>query len=350
MKKTVITISVLVILLSLFSSCQNQTTKEAPVAEKGVLDLREWDFEKDGAINLNGEWEMYWEKLLTPEDFIRKTNSVDTYIESPSCWNGQEINNKKLSGNGYATFRLVIFFNPTDAEMMLSIKEIVSAYNCWWDGKKILSNGIVATSKEEGVPHFVPSSKLIFANSKSIEIIIQSSNYHHRSGGLYTVPTIGNYEEIKQKNIFNIAYDLFLFGSIIIMAFYHFGLFFMRRKNKAVLFFGILTLVMALRIFVTGSEFISVIFPNLSWTFTYRLEYLTFYLLPASLSAFIYFVYKKDFKKWLFFVLTGICLEQLAWPIALWQLRHALERAQQLGCLVRVGSELVRHHTHRRPF
>ena len=41
----------------------------APTAEKGVLNIEQWDLEKGGNIKLQGEWEFYWNKLLTPDDF-----------------------------------------------------------------------------------------------------------------------------------------------------------------------------------------------------------------------------------------------------------------------------------------
>jgi len=43
--------------------------KPTPKAEKGVLDLRSWDFsnadfgENDGILKLEGEWEFYWEEF-----------------------------------------------------------------------------------------------------------------------------------------------------------------------------------------------------------------------------------------------------------------------------------------------
>lgn len=40
-----------------------------PQAQKGVMDLRGWDFERDGPVRLSGEYEFYWDILLSPEDF-----------------------------------------------------------------------------------------------------------------------------------------------------------------------------------------------------------------------------------------------------------------------------------------
>ncbi|MBN2435164.1 MAG: hypothetical protein JXK07_07865 [Spirochaetes bacterium] len=39
-----------------------------PKAEKGVLDLRDWNFEKNGAIKLDGNWEFYWQQLSFSND------------------------------------------------------------------------------------------------------------------------------------------------------------------------------------------------------------------------------------------------------------------------------------------
>ena len=39
-----------------------------PQAVDGVLDLTKWNFDADGVIDLSGEWEFYWNKLLSPDE------------------------------------------------------------------------------------------------------------------------------------------------------------------------------------------------------------------------------------------------------------------------------------------
>jgi hypothetical protein len=34
--------------------------KSPPLAEQGVLDLSNRDFDHNGVVNLNGQWEFYW--------------------------------------------------------------------------------------------------------------------------------------------------------------------------------------------------------------------------------------------------------------------------------------------------
>lgn len=32
----------------------------SPKAKNGIIDINNWNFEKDGTIELAGEWEFYW--------------------------------------------------------------------------------------------------------------------------------------------------------------------------------------------------------------------------------------------------------------------------------------------------
>ena len=54
----------LLIICFLFYVACSESGKVSPKAVSGVLDLREWNFETDGNINLDGEWEFYWDEVL----------------------------------------------------------------------------------------------------------------------------------------------------------------------------------------------------------------------------------------------------------------------------------------------
>jgi hypothetical protein len=50
-------------------SSQNGAGNPPSRAVEGVLDLRSWDFERNGSVNLDGEWAFYWDELLHPSEF-----------------------------------------------------------------------------------------------------------------------------------------------------------------------------------------------------------------------------------------------------------------------------------------
>jgi hypothetical protein len=52
-------------LLCFVCSC-GEKRREQPVAVDGVIDLSDWDFEKDGIVDLEGEWRFVWEEFVDP--------------------------------------------------------------------------------------------------------------------------------------------------------------------------------------------------------------------------------------------------------------------------------------------
>jgi signal transduction histidine kinase len=81
--------------------------KGDPKPEHGIIDLRGWDFNRAGIVKLDGEWEFYWDTLLTPADSaspeIRSTPPV--FVAVPHLWKTTRINGKKIRLRGCATYR-----------------------------------------------------------------------------------------------------------------------------------------------------------------------------------------------------------------------------------------------------
>ena len=63
-------LGLLILSLLVIDACSPiEQQKKPPRASNGVLNLSNWDFAKDGAVDLSGEYEFYWEQLLAPEQF-----------------------------------------------------------------------------------------------------------------------------------------------------------------------------------------------------------------------------------------------------------------------------------------
>ena len=132
------------------SSEISHTKKNIPLAVKGVLDLRNWDFKKDGMIKLNGAWEFYDNELLLPQDFKSITAGTIRYEHLPGVF-GQQ---------GYCTYRLKLLMNNQEELYSVKIDFIQSAYELWADNKLITSVGQVGKTKDEMIPQLVPSYRL----------------------------------------------------------------------------------------------------------------------------------------------------------------------------------------------
>ena len=143
--------------LLLLLSCN---PKPAPRGVSGILDLRAHSF--DAIIRLDGEWEFYWEELLSPSDFINlegeeiseRKESKSIFTKVPSDWKGVNWFGKKLPGHGYATYRMKILLGEIPNEKLaFSIKDQAHAYNFFLNGSLVVQSGKVGTSFETMVPH-----------------------------------------------------------------------------------------------------------------------------------------------------------------------------------------------------
>jgi hypothetical protein len=79
----------------------------SPVGHRGILDLENWQQERDACLPLAGQWEFYWGALLSPHDFRSANPPPKTgWFTMPSVWNGTVVSGRELDGHGFATFRL----------------------------------------------------------------------------------------------------------------------------------------------------------------------------------------------------------------------------------------------------
>lgn len=111
-KKYIVLFFILMIGLIFMSFLLFENHRKMPEAEKGIIDLTQWDIKKDGPIELEGEWEFYWNRLLNYDDFHGGENYIpDGYFHVPNVWNTYKLNNKQLPAEGCATYRLKIKTN-----------------------------------------------------------------------------------------------------------------------------------------------------------------------------------------------------------------------------------------------
>ncbi|OEF98143.1 hypothetical protein BHF68_00165 [Desulfuribacillus alkaliarsenatis] len=263
------------------------------------MNLIDWDWETDGIVSLDGQWEFYWEHLLTPEDFnnFKLTNTTlpndNSYITVPRAWNKFELDDTTLTGEGYATYRLLI--HNTDAKLLaLKIPRIFTAYTLWINNEVIASAGQVGIAKQVSTPQYLPQVNTFYTDAEIIEVVIQVSNFHHRSGGILEAIYLGTEAQIRDQKNSNLALEMFLVGSLFIIGFYHLALYSYRTKDKSTLYFGIYALLISLRTMLVGEIFFIQMVPAFSWELAHKLQTLAFYLSIPLLFIFLRSIYPND--------------------------------------------------------
>ncbi len=287
--------------------------KILPKAEKGVLDLRDWKFEgsdkeskvlTDGIINLDGEWEFYWETLPIEENSLSLASEKRGFISVPNAWNGYKVKGappldheeKKINGQGYGTYRLKVYlpeFTPL-IPLLIKVPGQATAFKIYIEDQFNVEVGKVGSSKESSIPSsdisylsFTPRSKVFF-------ITIVVSNFHDNKGGLWGTLTLGTIDGINQARVKNVALDLFVTGILFIMGVYHLSLYYLRRDDPSALYFGLLCFSIGTRNLVTGEVYLKTLFPFLKFSFMRKLEYLSLYMLLPVFNEYLYSLYPEE--------------------------------------------------------
>ncbi len=278
-------IIVFVLIILLFVSCNNKRNI-SPVAKNGIIDLTKWDFEKDGIVLLDGKWEFYWSKFLNENHLKDKQNNlIPQFIKVPSLWNNMLIDGNKISGEGYASYRLLIKTNKVDSVLRLKINRIDVAYKLFVNGKNLVNVGEISDNGNTKPYWKVVSCS--FNTSDTNEIIIQISNNNHRKGGISNSIAIGNNEQIKQYEKNKLGVDFFLLGLLVIMGIHYISIFILRQKEVPTLYFGLLCLFVALHMSVSSELSLVILFPNIDWELVLKANFWGNFFRISALNLFI---------------------------------------------------------------
>jgi signal transduction histidine kinase len=295
-------------LVILFSfTCNKVSSVPTPLATQGILDLRSmgntdkaWDFQKDGILKLDGEWEFYPNEFLktTPQWEADRTHVEKKFIRVPSSWeNFQKENN--LDRIYYGTYRLKILLPNANTYLSIKLPVIGSSYTLYSNGVLISSRGKVGTTKEESIPNNQVGIYDFIHEQDSIELIIHVSNFVYENGsGLWESLILGIAPDIHSLSKYNIILDAISFGTLFIVAIYHFCFYFLRKNDKAAFYFGLLCFAVSIRSILYGERIIlDIPFFKDQYFLTIRLEFLFLYLILPTFNQYLKIIFPIDFVK-----------------------------------------------------
>ncbi|MEM7030930.1 MAG: SpoIIE family protein phosphatase [Chloroflexota bacterium] len=296
--KSLLSGGVWIVLLLIGGGCAGATVS-IPQANQGELDLTEWNFQTQGNVALDGEWEFYWQQLLTPNDFSSNTGLSEQMLwgDAPQPWTRHDIGETALPGTGHATYRLRFKVADTPNRYGLFMRDLNIASKVWLNGELIAANGVVGPNQDQSRPRNIPQVPFFTLSQPNNELVIQMANYYHRHGGILTSQILGLEANIRRDVIQRRFLDTFLLGSLMIMGLYYLGLFYFRNKETFTLLFSIFCLLMSLRVITTGTYLLVTVQPNFPWIWLVKVEYLTFYLGVPVLLHFFTRLYPLEFSQ-----------------------------------------------------
>lgn len=239
-------------------------------AYKGSINLKKYDFNKNGNVNLQGQWELYYNSLLTPEQL--KTKKPDKYLTVPG-------NLKKwLNGksNKYMTLHFKIFAQDK-VVYGIRIDQMLSASKVWVNGVLQGKVGKVGESFSSEKAIYLPEYYYFTAQNGTIDVVIQTSAYRE------VFPTIkavkfGLKDDIMNEYILNIAIDLIVFGGLLTVELMFLLISKKVKSDKSSLYFSILCVFIQFRCLFLNERIVIHLFPNMPFEVLSKTAALTYYL------------------------------------------------------------------------
>ena len=145
--------------LALYGYASLDPQPPMPKAAQGVIDLSTWDFERQGPVRLDGQWEVRWERLLEPAELAALDQSpselatpaqaapdqtAPSYANVPGPWSQNKPGASALNATGCATMRLLVHNLPTAGQTALRLTNICTAWTLWVNGRQLAHSGIPA--------------------------------------------------------------------------------------------------------------------------------------------------------------------------------------------------------------
>jgi hypothetical protein len=253
----------------------------------GVLDLRGWTFDDTSVLALQGSWTFYWEQLVEPGEAAAPDGVLPI-----GRWNGQVLaDGREIGGHGFATYQLLVHLPEGPKPYALAAAPLVDAARVFVsrpDGQLLAEpfrSGTVGPTRETSVG--TPRNAVVpFTAGGDVLLTIQVSNFEHARGGSGPAPLLGTAEAIGGRDRHRRMVDFFVLGLLILVGVQQLVQFVTNRVDRASLWFGLVCLVIAGRVFILGrypaDEVTDV------WTVTsLRLEYVTGYFGVPLIALFI---------------------------------------------------------------
>jgi signal transduction histidine kinase len=269
----------------------------AACAKKGLCDLTAETWETRHSLRLSGEWEFYWKQHLTPQDITAGRGRISVYTALDTSWSALGLPDAKTD-TGYATYHLTFTAPPTQQIYTLRFPEFRSAVRIWLNDEEVARIGEVSQDGPETLPRQRPVFHTFIPKSGTNTITVQISNhstlFHGGTGGI----VIGPNASLLKTFIREVVLDSITFGAMLIMAFYHFYLWWLRPTSMSTFYFGLFALSLGLRTLVAGhANLLTFAFPETPLELQIKIEYSGIALGFSSMIYLIRELFPHEFLK-----------------------------------------------------
>lgn len=307
MKKTYLlflsTAALCYFILAFFLTTELSIDKKTYHAEKGFLDLSQWQFEKP--ISLSGQWEFYPNKLLLPADFLsQKFSAESSYLKVPGPWNSA----MNEQGYGVGTYRLRIKLSPDTYMLGIKSEVIRSAHKLYINGELLHTDGMVGLSASEHQMRNIPEATYFKQKGGTLDILIQASNFDRDMGGITQNLILGNQVQITKLQLVNYGLDFSGVLLLIIFGFYQIWLYFTVKPIKGFIYSGLLPIFAGITTAFRNQKIMGIFVQSYSMEWFYRCQFISAAIAVTFMALLIYEMGRTSAQKRIMQVYIGLSI------------------------------------------
>jgi signal transduction histidine kinase/CheY-like chemotaxis protein len=288
-----------------FCPVTGQHFGQTPVARNGLIDLRNEDlFGK--SLTLNGDWGFYWKHLLPPDSI---PTPAPEYVPYPVLWKDLSVHGHPVPTVGFATYTLTVLLPSRRPRIGLEIPDVYCAFKLYVNGVLQAQDGVPATTREKATPFWATRNvALPPGEPDTLQFVIQIANFWHARGGPYKEILIGDKDVLFLKKNRDVAYDFLMAGCMFMGGLFFLGLFVFSSHDKTILYFALFCIVFSYRMVGTQHYALHLLFSNLDWFLTIRIEYVSLSLAMAFFCAYTRKLFPDDIIPLITKALIWCCL------------------------------------------
>ena len=264
-----------------------------PPAIRGVVDLRAVNLAEQ-VVALNGRWRFDWGRLVPPVRPLTAGPAVGSslpeepaaFIDVPAVWNGQSVAGRTIPGLGVGTYRLrVLLPDPSPNTLGVHLLEIGTAYRLFANGREVHAAGVPHSDPARARADSRTGVFMIRPEGRTLDLLVHVSNHNNKWGGIWHSVKLGSELAARRDRDRHLWAEFVMFGILMALGVYHLILFGFRPRVKSPFYFGLFCVAVAFRTLLTGERALIGLLPAYDWEWSYRFEYLSFYLsVPAWLA------------------------------------------------------------------
>ncbi len=268
--------------------------RSGPAAQNGAVDLSQWNFDRDGPVDLVGAWRFTRsadDAAFAAPDFDDAAWEV---IDSEKGLGGAE------NRRGLVWMRLRVRLPSTpgaDASLALMMRPFNSAAEIYIDGARWFAAGQVAASRDAYraalTPHLAPIPRR--PGQKEITIAVRGANFDRLVGGMTDSPRLGPLGQLQTQTWRADLWNTLVVGFYILLILYHLFFFLGRREDRSTLYFALVCTGILIRV-ATLNFFFERTFANLDiFALRFKLEYMG-PTLGVLATAFFALLFPQEFS------------------------------------------------------